>query len=67
MRISTVRGKKRVEQEDADGWYNIMTKRKIESTFLQIDRGINYLQLQADSGVEFTTSYIHFEPKILGG
>lgn len=66
LRISTVRGKKRVEQDDGDGWYNIMTKRKVESTFLQIDRGINYLQLQADSGVEFTTSYIRFEPKILG-
>ena len=66
LRISTLRGKKRVEQDDGDGWYNIMTKRKVESTFLQIDRGINYLQLQADSGVEFTTSYIRFEPKILG-
>lgn len=66
LRISTVRGKKRVEQDDGDGWYNIMTKRKVESTFLQIDRGINYLQLQADEGVEFTTSYIRFEPKILG-
>ena len=66
LRISTVRGKKRVEQDDGDGWYNIMTKRKVESTFLQIERGINYLQLQADSGVEFTTSYIRFEPKILG-
>src|SRR5690625_4534613 len=66
LRISTVRGKKRVEQDDGDGWYNIMTKRKVESTFLQIDRGINYLQLQADEGVEFTTSYIRFEPKMLG-
>ena len=66
LRISTLRGKKRVEQDDGDGWYNIMTKRKVESTFLQIDRGINYLQLQADEGVEFTTSYIRFEPKILG-
>lgn len=66
LRISTVRGKKRVEQDDGDGWYNIMTKRKVESTFLQIERGINYLQLQADEGVEFTTSYICFEPKILG-
>ena len=66
LRISTVRGKKRVEQDDGDGWYNIMTKRKVESTFLQIERGINYLQLQADEGVEFTTSYIRFEPKILG-
>lgn len=66
LRISTVRGKKKVEQNDGDGWYNIMTKRKVESKFLQIDRGINYLQLQADSGVKFTTSYIKFEPKILG-
>lgn len=66
LRISTVRGKKKVEQNDGSGWYNIMTKRKVESKFLQIDRGINYLQLQADSGVKFTTSYIKFEPKILG-
>lgn len=66
LRISTVRGKKKVEQDDGNGWYNIMTKRKVESKFLQIDRGINYLQLQADSGVKFTTSYIKFEPKILG-
>lgn len=66
LRISTVRGKKKVEQNDGDGWYNIMTKRKVESKFLQIDRGVNYLQLQADSGVEYTTSYIKFEPKILG-
>lgn len=66
LRISTVRGKKKVEQNDGDGWFNIMTKRKVESKFLQIDRGINYLQLQADSGVKFTTSYIKFEPKILG-
>ena len=66
LRISTVRGKKKVEQNDGDGWFNIMTKRKVESKFLKIDRGINYLQLQADSGVKFTTSYIKFEPKILG-
>ena len=66
LRISTLRGKKKVEQNDGDGWYNIMTKRNVESTFLQIDTGINYLQLQADSGVEYTTSYIRFEPKILG-
>lgn len=66
LRISTVRGKKKVEQNDGSGWYNITTKRKVESKFLQIDRGINYLQLQADSGVKFTTSYIKFEPKILG-
>ena len=66
LRISTVRGKKRVEQEDGDGWYNSMTKRKVESKFLQIDRGINYLQLQADEGAEFTTSYIRFEPKVVG-
>lgn len=66
LRISTLRGKKRVEQDDGDGWYNIMTKRKVESKFLQLEKGINYLQLQADSGVEFTTSYIRFEPKILG-
>lgn len=68
LRISTLRGKKRVEEDtgDGQGYKNIMTKRKVESTFLQIDRGINYLQLQADEGVEFTTSYIRFEPKILG-
>lgn len=66
LRISTLRGKKRVEQDDGDGWYNIMTKRKVESKFLQLEKGINYLQLQADSGVAFTTSYIKFEPKILG-
>ena len=66
LRISTVRGKKKVEQNDGDGWYNIMTKRKVESKFLQITKGINYLQLQADSGVKSTTSYIKFEPKILG-
>src|SRR5690625_525431 len=68
IRISTLRGKKRVEEDkgDGQGYKNIMTKRQVESTFLQIDRGINYLQLQADEGVEFTTSYIRFEPKILG-
>lgn len=66
LRISTLCGKKRVEQNDGDGWYNIMTKRKVESKFLQLKKGSNYLQLQADSGVEFTTSYIKFEPKILG-
>lgn len=66
LRISTLRGKKRVEQDDGSGWYNIMTKRKVESKFLQLEKGINYLQLQADSGVAFTTSYIRFEPKILG-
>lgn len=66
LRISTLRGKKRVEQDDGYGWYNIMTKRKVESKFLQLEKGVNYLQLQADSGVAFTTSYIRFEPKILG-
>lgn len=68
IRISTLRGKKRVEEDtgDGQGYRNIMTKRKVESTFLQIEQGINYLQLQADEGVEFTTSFIRFEPKILG-
>lgn len=66
LRISTIRGKKKVEQNDGDGWYNIMKKRKVESTFLQLGKGINYLQLQADEGVEYTTSYVRFEPKILG-
>lgn len=68
IRISTLRGKKRVEEDkgDGQGYKNIMTKRKVESTFLQIEQGINYLQLQADEGVEYTTSFIRFEPKILG-
>src|SRR5699024_9658657 len=63
---STLRGKEQVQQHDGEGWYNIMTKRNVESTFLQIATGINYRQLQADSGVQYTTSYIKFEPKILG-
>ena len=66
LRISTVRGSKRVEQNDGAGWYNIMTKRNVASTFLQLETGVNYLQLQADSGVELTYSYIEFEPKIVG-
>lgn len=67
LRISTVRGNKRVEQNDGDDeWYNIMMKREVGSTFLQLDKGINYLQLQAEKGIEHTVSSIRFEPKLLG-
>lgn len=66
VRISTMRGKKKVEQNDGSGWYNAMTKRLTGSTFLQLVEGVNSLQMQADSGVENTVATVEYEPKIVG-
>ena len=43
-----------------------MSERTVGSTFLQMDLGDNYIQIQATSGVEGCLGELEFTPKIMG-
>ena len=65
LEISTVRGNKYV-RKFTTVWENSMPERTVGSTFLQMDLGDNYLQIQATSGVEGCLGELEFTPKIMG-
>ena len=65
LEISTVRGNKYV-RKFTTVWENAMPERTVGSTFLQMDLGDNYLQIQATSGVEGCLGELEFTPKIMG-
>lgn len=65
LEISTVRGNKYV-RKFTRVWENAMPERTVGSTFLQMDLGDNYLQIQATSGVEGCLGELEFTPKIMG-
>lgn len=65
LEISTVRGNKYVRKFTTT-WENAMSERTVGSTFLQMDLGDNYIQIQATSGVEGCLGELEFTPKIMG-
>lgn len=63
--VSTTRGDKYARKFLTE-WENAMPNRMSGSTFMQITRGSNYLQIQADSGVDGCLGDLEFAPKLLG-
>lgn len=67
LTIVTLRGQKEVlltlddgtQENDLEFWDE-------DSTFLQLDKGNNFFQLQADSGVENMVGTVKISPKVLG-
>lgn len=64
--ISTVRGKKRVTRTLDNVTTNAMSERMPESVFLQIRKGANYFQIQADDEVNLVMGTLNFTPLVLG-
>lgn len=64
--ISTVRGKKRVTKTIGNVTTNAMSERMPESVFLQIRKGANYFQIQADDEVNLVIGTLNFTPLVLG-
>ena len=66
LTISTVRGNKFVVKDIYGAETNAMSERSLGSTFLQVRKGSNYFQVQADSGVNATIADLKFTPLVLG-
>lgn len=67
LKIVTVRGKKEVTKILADGTeINALEDWDEESVFLQLERGTNFLHLQADLGEENMIGTIKISPKVVG-
>lgn len=66
FRVSTLRGNKKVEKTVDGVTTNAMSERMIGSSFLQLLKGENYLQLQADSEVNLVVGELNFTPLVLG-
>jgi len=64
--ISTVRGEKRVTRKIDGETTNAMSERMPESVFLQIQKGANYFQIQADDEVNLVMGTLNFTPLVLG-
>lgn len=64
--ISTVRGKKRVTRTLDNVTTNAMSERMPESVFLQIRKGANYFQIQAEDEVNLVMGTLNFTPLVLG-
>lgn len=63
--ISTVRGNKYV-RKFVTQWGNAMSERMVDSSFLQIAKGDNYFQIQADSGIDGCMGELEYQQKLLG-
>ncbi len=66
LTISTVRGNKYVRKNVMGVETNAMSERDPSSTFLQIRKGSNYFQVQADNGIEGTVVDLKFTPLVIG-
>ena len=66
LTISTVRGNKFVVKDIYGVETNAMSERSLSSTFLQVRKGSNYFQVQADSRVNATIADLKFTPLVLG-
>ena len=63
--ISTVRGNKYV-RKFVTQWENAMSERMVDSSFLQIAKGDNYFQIQAESGIDGCLGELEYQQKLLG-
>ncbi|OSP88255.1 hypothetical protein B9W73_02670 [Lactococcus lactis] len=67
IRIVTLRGEKEVLLTTSDGTeQNNLEFWDEDSIFLQLDKGNNFFQLQADSGSENMIGTVRISPKVLG-
>lgn len=64
--INTTARKKSVRKFDGSEWVNAMGERMTGSTFLQINEGDNYFQIQADVGVEGCLGDLTYTPLLIG-
>lgn len=64
--IVTIRGKKEVTKTLNGVTTNAMSERLPDSSFLQLDKGNNFLTLQADNGVGNVIGSISFSPLVVG-
>lgn len=64
--ISTLRGKKKVEKTIDGITTNAMSERMSGSSFLQLKKGENHFQLQADNDVNLVIGELNFTPLVLG-
>jgi hypothetical protein len=63
---NSIRGEKQMTQTVDGITTNAMSVRMDGSTFLQIAKGSNFFQIQADEGVENVIGEIQFSPVVLG-
>ena len=64
--INTVARHKYVRKYNGTAWVNAMSERMTGSTFLQINEGDNYFQIQADAGVEGCLGDLTYTPLLIG-
>lgn len=64
--ISTLRGKKKVGKTIDGTTINAMSERMLGSSFLQLKKGENYFQLQADNDINLVIGELNFTPLVLG-
>lgn len=64
--INTIRGSKKVTKNIDGVSTNAMSERMPDSTFLQIKKGANYFQIQADDEVNLVIGTLNFTPLVLG-
>jgi len=64
--INTVARHKYVRKYNGTALVNAMSERMTGSTFLQIEEGDNYFQIQADAGVEGCLGDLTYTPLLIG-
>ncbi|WP_180235174.1 phage tail domain-containing protein [Bacillus cereus] len=64
--ICTIRGKKEVTKIVNGVITNAMAERMVGSSFLQLEKGSNFLKIQADSGAENVIGSVTFSPLVVG-
>ncbi|MGR8822498.1 phage tail domain-containing protein [Leuconostoc citreum] len=65
--LSTMRGKLAVRKKTADGYdINIVGNREAGSSFFELKKGENYIQVLADSGQNLVNATMKFTPLVVG-
>lgn len=64
--LSTEQGNKYAKKINAGVETNAMPDRMTDSTFLMLKKGMNYLQVQAESGVKMALVNVKFRPLVIG-
>ncbi|MDI9491134.1 MAG: phage tail family protein [Bacillota bacterium] len=64
--LSTEQGNKYAKKISSGVETNAMPDRMTDSTFLMLKKGMNYLQVQAESGVKMALVNVKFKPLVIG-
>ncbi len=64
--LSTEQGNKYAKKINAGVETNAMPDRMTDSTFLMLKKGMNYLQVQAESGAKMALVNVKFRPLVIG-